>query len=676
MLSSGNKRRQVVPNRALNVLVLSDFKGIDANVVRDYLYCFNQHSSHRFFYLHSWHSNNCQRLRRFDFNRFDAIVLFWDFFWVGCVDPSSYCYVPKWVVDRVAESRALKIQFLQDEYRDVLSANKAMSRFGINVMFSCVAKKNHALFYPKERIPSLAATYPVLTGYVPAYLETINHSADIDRAIDIGYRSRKLPYYLGQLGQEKSIIAERFQEIADLYGFAANISVKESDRIYGAEWLDFMKSCRFSLGTESGASVVDFDGDIRKKCQRFLYDHPKATFEETKSKFFDKVDGNIVVQTISPRIFEASAFENTLILHEGLYEGMLEPDVHYICVKKDYSNILEVVERMRDMKYCKDIARNAKRVLIESKDYNYSSFVKNFDAILERHVPTAKGLGKTSRTIFYLLNYLNNDRLLPRAGAFLSIPHTCDLVYHFTRFGPYAVTVFYSAILVLSLICQAPQLCLGFCRKLLSASKVPKMAPFSALKDLRVAALLFQKRSAIQASRHQHDEIQFCYCRDTGQLIATSVPFVLGIQEDAKAKTLRLAYEHEIITNLFARNATFSLAWENRLLGNGLLLGANSWGRYCIFLNDDCVYRFDNLNRVFAELNEEERALLKRLLLGGWKDPSWLDMFVGAAIFAWAFSICVLYKIWLVYLRYCAGFLKSACHECEARLPGQKASER
>ena len=90
----------------LDVLVLSDFNGRDANVVRDYLYCFNQHSRHNFFYLHAWSKNNFGRLLNFDFNRFDAIVLFWDFFWIGADDPLSYSYVPDWVKNRIAESRA------------------------------------------------------------------------------------------------------------------------------------------------------------------------------------------------------------------------------------------------------------------------------------------------------------------------------------------------------------------------------------------------------------------------------------------------------------------------------------------------------------------------------------------------------------------------------------------
>src|SRR5262249_5758 len=152
-------------------------------------------------------------------------------------------HVPSWVSDRIANSRAIKIQFLQDEYREVRLVNRVMSRFGVNLMFTCVHPRDHELFYPQSLIPSLQAVYPVLTGYVPRYLERIHHPAAIDRAIDIGYRSRKLPHHLGRLGQEKVTIAEQFQRIADSYGFTADISVREQDRIYGDDWLNFMRAC-------------------------------------------------------------------------------------------------------------------------------------------------------------------------------------------------------------------------------------------------------------------------------------------------------------------------------------------------------------------------------------------------------------------------------------------------
>ncbi len=402
----------------LKVLVLCDFSGQDANVIRDYLFCFNAYSRHEYYYLHHWRFHKFQRVKHLDFNRFDVILLFWDYYWLGCAERKHPWRVPDRILERIAASKALKVQFLQDEYRDVRRINEVQRKLGVSVMFTCVPDKDHELFYPRSLIPSLDGIYPVLTGYVPAYLENVPSSNDEARPFDIGYRSRSLPYYLGSLAREKTEIAERFLEIAGRHKFTADISVREQDRIYGDRWLDFLRSCRCCLGTESGASVVDFDGTIRKRCNAYVEKNPAATFDEVKKLYFADLDWKVVIKTISPRLFESAAFYNTLVLHEGDYENMLIPDVHYIRVKKDYSNTEEVVERMRDHAFCRRLALNAHDELIASGKHSYRSFVQRFDAIIEKHKPQSSTSGTISRAGFYLTNYLHMDTIVPEKEGY------------------------------------------------------------------------------------------------------------------------------------------------------------------------------------------------------------------------------------------------------------------
>lgn len=621
---------------SLNVLVLSDFNNKDANVVRDYLYSFNQHSRHHFYYLHAWSKNQFRRLRNLDFNRFDAVILFWDFYWIGSDDPLSYCYVPDWVAKRVAESRAVKIQFLQDEYRDVRLANRVMSRFGVNVMFSCVAPKDQDIFYPKALIPSLVATYPVLTGYVPSYLEHVQWPASIDRRIDIGYRSRRLAYYLGSLGQEKGDIADRFQGIAQRYGFSADISVREEDRIYGEDWLEFMKSCRFSLGTESGASVVDFDGTIRKQCVAHVRDHPGATFEQVRDRFFPGLDGKVVVQTISPRIFEAAAFENTLVLHEGRYEDMLAPDVHYISVKKDYSNIEDVVERMRDRAFCERLARAAKEQLIGSKKYNYQSFVKSFDTILERHA-TAKGrAGSVSRTLFYLANYVNNDRLIPRGGKAVSIPHACDVVFYYNHYAPYVVVMLCTLNVLLNLVSQAPALVLALLRRTIAAARSQGVSLAGVMRDVRLLALFLEMRSGLRAVAAPAFDLRLAFDRDARILRGISVPAAANERQHDPSG------DDDALADIDRAETPFSIQWDTQLVGNGVPLRWITSGNYCIYLNNDCIYRFEHLNALRWSFSADEASFLKKLLAGGWQAPTLAQKAVALG------QICRTIAAWLL----------------------------
>src|SRR5262249_31049313 len=152
------------------------------------------------------------------------------------------------------------------------------------------------------------------------------------------------------------ILAQRFPAIAEAHGLTHDISIREHDRLYGRRWISFLLASRCVLGSPSGASVVDFTGRIRRDCDRYLTLHPEASYAEVKAKFFAEVDGKVVIDTSSARLFEAAALGATLVHIEGLYRGMLVPDVHYIQVARDYGNVAEVVDRIKDRAFCAALA--------------------------------------------------------------------------------------------------------------------------------------------------------------------------------------------------------------------------------------------------------------------------------------------------------------------------------
>lgn len=398
--------------RPLNVLVVSTFDGSNANVIRDYLFSFNAHSRHRYYYIFNPRILDT----RTDFAAFDVIMIFWSVYLPGPELTDA-------VRERIGAAPTVKVLFLQDEFRDVRPINEVMCQLGIQLMFTCVAKADHETFYPPSLIPTLEATYTVLPGYVPLYLEKLGDVEEISRPIDVGYRSREVPYYLGDLGREKRIIADRFEAICADQSLRSDISIRESDRFYGSAWVSFLRTSRCVLGTASGASVVDFTGDIRRNCERYAGLHPQATYEEVKARFFAEIDWQVVIDTVSPRVFEAAALRCTMVNHEGFYAGILEPDRHYICVKRDYSNIADVVDRIRDHSYCRGLADNAYRDLVGSGCYGYPAFVREFDQRLDRHVAGRRMGGGVSRRAFYLRNYLRHRQaIIPREGGFMVAP--------------------------------------------------------------------------------------------------------------------------------------------------------------------------------------------------------------------------------------------------------------
>ncbi len=396
----------------LKVLVLSTFDGTKGSAIRDFLFSFRSHSKHEYYYVF-----DCRTVGRdLELSAFDVILVFWTVYLVG-PDISEELH------ERIRKTAALKVVFRQDEYADVRAVNQAMSELGTQVVFTLAAEADHSIFFPRSLIPTLEGVYTVLPGYVPAHLEGVSVPRLEHRALDIGYRSRAMPYYLGDLAQEKRTIAERFEAIAGRHGLRCDISVREQDRLYGRRWMEFLRSSRCVLGTASGASVIDFTGEIRRNCERYLALKPDATYEEVKSRFFADVDWRVVLDTVSPRVFEATALGCALVQHEGRYAGILRPDEHYIRVRRDYSNIDDVIERIKDRGFCELLAARAYAELIVSGQYNYRAFAQEFDRILARHVRTPLDQIYISQVAFYGRRYARHGQaIIPCGRGFVVLP--------------------------------------------------------------------------------------------------------------------------------------------------------------------------------------------------------------------------------------------------------------
>jgi hypothetical protein len=288
------------------------------------------------------------------------------------------------------------VLFIQDEYRKVDEHVARMRELGIEVLFTCVPHREVPKVYPPEKFP-WTKIFCTLTGFVPEYLCRQPPDFSRPRPIDVGYRARTLGYWYGELGQEKRVIGERFAALAAGRGLACDISCREEDRLYGRRWVRFLRSCRCVLGSESGASVFDFTGQIEAQTKAYLASHPDATFAEVRERFFQHEEGRIRLNQISPRIFEAIACGAGLVLFEGEYSGIIEPHRHFIPLKKDFSNFEEVLAKIKDEKYVQNMARQAYEEIILPGRYSYQRFAEGFDRALELVFAEKSALGPAEK---------------------------------------------------------------------------------------------------------------------------------------------------------------------------------------------------------------------------------------------------------------------------------------
>ena len=275
------------------------------------------------------------------------------------------------------------MQFIQDEYRwvDVLTAR--IRELGIDLLFSCIPQDVVPAIYG-PRLPRVEVL-TTLAGFVPDRWVGRPVPPLAERPIDVGYRGRAVPYWLGRLGQDKVEIARGFLGRADATDLRSDIAWTESDRLYGERWIRFLSSCRATLGTASGASVIDFDGTVESRVHDYLAEHPAATFDEVEREILHEFEGNAEINVVSPRVFEAAVLRTALVLFPGSYSGAVEPWTHYIPLEHDFSNFDEVVERLRDVAYLVELTGRAYADLVESGAYGLERFVEGFDdVVMER----------------------------------------------------------------------------------------------------------------------------------------------------------------------------------------------------------------------------------------------------------------------------------------------------
>lgn len=282
----------------------------------------------------------------------------------------------------VRDSRAYKVAFFQDEYRYCRKRFAFLDEYGVDCIFTCLEPSEFGKVYRRHsHVNSLYSNFP---GYVSQEIldaaERFARSEE-DRDIDVGYRGRPLPAYMGEGAREKTEIGVRFKDLATDSGLVLDIGLGEEDRLYGDDWHRFMARCRCVLGVESGVSCFDLEDEVLTEYERIAATGHEPTFDDLRG-VLSKWDHNVYYRTISPRHFEAAALRVGQILFEGRYSGVLEPMVHYIPLKKDFSNFDEVLRLSKDEAVRREITENAFRDLIASGDYGYSRMIKDVDAAL------------------------------------------------------------------------------------------------------------------------------------------------------------------------------------------------------------------------------------------------------------------------------------------------------
>ena len=254
-----------------------------------------------------------------------------------------------------------KIALPQDEYDHSAVLEEWLLELDATSIYSCFGPDQRSILYPT--LGKRAAFHETLTGFIDDRAAAdvagrmVPHS---ERPSDLVYRATNLPYWFGSHGQLKHRIADAAQRAGDELGLKMDISTRQEDTIFGARWLDFLMSGRAVIGCESGSSVLDTRGEIQRRIARLLAEHPDMTFEEVDAQMPAGWDSYSFFVS-SPLHLMAVLTNTAQVLVEGSYSGVLEPERHYIPVRRDLTNLDQALARLRDVETVEAMTERAYR---------------------------------------------------------------------------------------------------------------------------------------------------------------------------------------------------------------------------------------------------------------------------------------------------------------------------
>ena len=288
--------------------------------------------------------------------RFEAIVLLHSVF-------SNAQFLDGLLLELVQRSSPPKVFFIGNEYK-LMPEKMAFAESLPAALLVSQSSSEAVLGLYRARLRCAVCAIPN-TGLDEQLF--VARTPRAERPIDLGYRADDAPPYIGH--RERREIGEFFAAAAGRYRLKVDISMNPKERFTEPEWAAFLDRCKGQLGAEAGGDYFELDDHTRNAIIEYQIAHPAATFEEIFAKFFAGYGPSVPIRIMSGRQVEAAGTRTVQILFEGRYDGYFEPDVHYIPLKKDFSNADEAIRKFRDDVLCDELTENAHRVAREQLTY-------------------------------------------------------------------------------------------------------------------------------------------------------------------------------------------------------------------------------------------------------------------------------------------------------------------
>jgi hypothetical protein len=370
-----------------HILILERIPPAGVEMIYTMAYWWQQTSSCTVSVVNVWPMNNFGAIPdSIELQDFDVVVVFPRLGY----DPVALQFLDRRLPTSFREYRGVKVLMRQDENLMTGFTEQFLLDNEFDILFSCVPPDQVPFAYPRLGSHGVAV-HSVLTGYVSPDMRSFQRSSYFERVVDVSYRTQRGGLQNGQLVFEKyQIGVDALKHLAGS-GLTLDISLDPADRLTGATWRGRLDQTRSVLGTESGSNLFDVDGAVYRWAEEFRYEHRDSSLSEAELYELARprlslVEGNVRYAQVSPRHFEAAAFGAMQILYPGQYSGIFLSSRHHLEIDRDFSNVDEIIEAIKDPETYRRITDCAFEEIVMDPAYSIEQAVARLEAIvLEAH---------------------------------------------------------------------------------------------------------------------------------------------------------------------------------------------------------------------------------------------------------------------------------------------------
>lgn len=192
-----------------------------------------------------------------------------------------------------------------------------------------------------------------------------------NRRVKFGFIGAQYPNWIGDT--ERNDFINYFRMNLAQYNNDIQIG---SGNILREHWAEFLNKCQGTIGAEAGTYFLDKGGLLISRAKRASSVNRDAKGNADHTIPF--VNG----KAISSRHFEPLGTKTVQLLLEGDYNGILQPDVHYLSVKKDFSNLSDKIAEFNDP---------ARQAEIANVSYEYAMDCHTYDIRVAKLIKAVLG---------------------------------------------------------------------------------------------------------------------------------------------------------------------------------------------------------------------------------------------------------------------------------------------